>query len=127
MEGTGKLRTWEKLYWGVFVVAISIFLFNRAHEWTKSDDKNNEEEDAAKEEARKARAREVAAGASALVPWGSDDPLDGMTPEEVQAFVEETTGGGKKVDPFEGMDPGEIDTYVKAYTAKHGVPPPGMD
>jgi hypothetical protein len=27
-DGTG-LRTWEKLYWGVFVTAISVFLFSR--------------------------------------------------------------------------------------------------
>ena len=25
----GGLRTWEKLYWGVFVTAISVFLFSR--------------------------------------------------------------------------------------------------
>ena len=30
MDGRGTpLRTWEKLYWGVFVTAISLFLFNR--------------------------------------------------------------------------------------------------
>ena len=27
-DGKG-LRTWEKLYWGVFVTAISVFLFSR--------------------------------------------------------------------------------------------------
>jgi len=27
-DGTG-LQTWEKLYWGVFVTAISVFLFSR--------------------------------------------------------------------------------------------------
>lgn len=25
----GGLRTWEKVYWGVFVTSISIFLFSR--------------------------------------------------------------------------------------------------
>ena len=30
MDGRGTpLRTWEKAYWGVFVTAISLFLFNR--------------------------------------------------------------------------------------------------
>lgn len=30
MDGRGTpLRTWEKLYWGVFVTAIALFLFNR--------------------------------------------------------------------------------------------------
>lgn len=28
MEG-GELKPWEKLYWGVFVVAIALLLFNR--------------------------------------------------------------------------------------------------
>jgi hypothetical protein len=29
MEGGTGLRSWEKAYWGVFVVAIALFLFNR--------------------------------------------------------------------------------------------------
>ena len=30
MDARGSpLRTWEKVYWGVFVTAISLFLFNR--------------------------------------------------------------------------------------------------
>ena len=41
-----------------------------------------------------------------------------MTPEEVQAYVEEKTGANAK-DPFEGMDPTEIDAYVK----QHGLQP----
>ena len=27
--GSGPLRTWERVYWGGFVTAISIFLFTR--------------------------------------------------------------------------------------------------
>ena len=29
MEGRGPLRTWEKVYWGVFVTAMALFLFSR--------------------------------------------------------------------------------------------------
>lgn len=31
------MRTWEKLYWGVFVTAISLFLFNRLKPDPKQD------------------------------------------------------------------------------------------
>lgn len=37
MEG-GKLKWWEKAYWGVFVVAMSLFIFNRI-EWEKEPPK----------------------------------------------------------------------------------------
>ena len=113
MEGAGGLRTWEKLYWGVFVVAISIFLFNRVRDWNEEEPEIDNSLEKLKEE----RARSVLAGATTLVPWGEDDPFDGMTPEEVQAFVEKTTGANA-TDPFEGMDPDEIDRYVK----QHGMP-----
>jgi hypothetical protein len=33
----GALRWWEKMYWGVFVVGISLILFNRL-EWEKEPD-----------------------------------------------------------------------------------------
>ena len=33
----GALKWWEKLYWGVFVVGISLILFNRI-EWEKPPD-----------------------------------------------------------------------------------------
>ena len=29
MDGSGPLRTWEKIYWGGFVTAIALLLFNR--------------------------------------------------------------------------------------------------
>jgi hypothetical protein len=107
--GTGGLRTWEKLYWGVFVVAVSFFLFNRLRE-------NAPEEPAIDTEAIERRkeehARTVLAGAPALVPWGEEDPFDGMSPEEIKEYVEKI--GGLK-DPYEGMDPEEIDAYVKLH------------
>lgn len=33
----GDLKWWEKAYWGVFVVGIALFLFNRL-EWEKTPD-----------------------------------------------------------------------------------------
>ena len=114
LEGTGELRTWEKLYWGVFVVAVSLFLFNRVRDWNQEEP----EVDTSKETRKEERARMVLAGDTVLVPWGQEDPFEGMTPEEVQAYVEEKTGANAK-DPFEGMDPTEIDAYVK----QHGLQP----
>ena len=29
MDGSGPLRTWERIYWGGFVTALSLFLFSR--------------------------------------------------------------------------------------------------
>lgn len=122
MEGTGGLRTWEKAYWGVFVVAIAVFLFNRASDWTSSKRKNTEEEEASQEEIarqleqrREERSRGLGAGATVLVGWGEEDVFDGMSPQDIQAFVEKATGMNVK-DPYDGMDPGEIDEYVR----KHG-------
>lgn len=178
MEGGTGLRSWEKAYWGVFVVAIALFLFNRL------PGKEVEVEDlkvrliscmqmrcspasnaccgrqpllrialilcetqssqplspmtqntptphflprhtcvlfrlqiAEEREARKAAAaRMVLAGAS--VVDGEGDLFDGLSPSEIQMYVEGVTGA-KQDDPFEGMSPEEIDEYVK----KHGVPP----
>lgn len=113
IEGTGDLRLWEKIYWGVFVVAISLFLFNRLRDWNTEEP----EEDTSKEQRKEERARMVLAGDTVLVPWGDEDPFEGMTPQEVQEYVEKTTGANA-ADPFEGMDPAEIDAYVK----QHGLP-----
>lgn len=72
----GALRPWEKFYWGVFVVAISLVLFNRLRDPPVPPDPAIKE---AKEAAKAERARQVLAGAS-LVD-GEDDPFEGMTPE----------------------------------------------
>lgn len=106
----GALRPWEKLYWGVFVVAVSLFLFNRLDPWEKEGPKVDEEKEAKKAD----MARLVLAGASVIEE--EDDLFDGLSPEEIQQYVEKTTGA-KKEDPFEGMSPEEINEYVK----KHGL------
>lgn len=83
MEGSGGLKTWEKLYWGVFVVAISVFLFNRAREWNvdEKDSKIDEEREAKKLE----KARLVLLGANMLEE--EEDPFDGLSPQVLFLFL----------------------------------------
>ena len=114
MQGTGGLRTWEKVYWGVFVVAISLFLFNRLRDVQPEEPQVDEKKEALKRE----KARMVLAGGS-VVNFNNageeeeeEDPFEGLSPEEVQRFVEETTGASAK-DPFEGMSPEEINEYIR--------------
>jgi len=109
----GKLSTWEKYYWGVFVVAISVFLFNRAGSWAAKDPKEIEEEERLKremEEQKKEKARLILAGASMLDD--EEDPFDGLSPEEIEKYVESATGANSK-DPFDGMSPEEINEYIE--------------
>ena len=40
-----------------------------------------------------------------------EDPFDGLSPEEIEAFVQQATGANAK-DPFEGMSPEEINYYL---------------
>lgn len=108
----GALSTWEKYYWGVFVVAVAIFLFNRAGHWNQKDPKEVEEEESRKtrmEELKKQKARMILAGSSVLEE--EDDPFEGLSPEEIQVYVQDVTGANAK-DPFEGMSPEEINQYL---------------
>ncbi len=108
----GALSTWEKYYWGVFVVAVAIFLFNRAGHWNQKDPKEAEEEENRKkrvEELKKQKARMILAGSSVLEE--EDDPFEGLSPEEIQSYVQDVTGANAK-DPFEGMSPEEINQYL---------------
>ncbi|KAI3431299.1 hypothetical protein D9Q98_004358 [Chlorella vulgaris] len=108
----GELRWWEKMYWGVFVVGIALILFNRL-EWEKVPDPAIEERRKLLEEQRMAAARIVLAGKSILVPWGTDDPFGGMSPQEIEEFCKTASGGASEADPFEGLSPEEIDAYVE--------------
>lgn len=112
MDGRGTpLRTWEKLYWGVFVTAISLFLFNRLKP-DPVEAKVDEDKEARKLEA----ARAVLAGRS--FTEGEEDPFEGLGPQEIQAYIDKALQGVSHSDPFEGMTPEEINEY----TAKNGVP-----
>ena len=35
--GSQPLRTWEKVYWGVFVTGFSVFLLSRVSVWTSAE------------------------------------------------------------------------------------------
>ena len=119
MQGGSELNTWEKYYWGIFVLAIAVFLFNRAGSWTNTEE---ELEKAVAEKRRKEemerlqveRARLIMAGGSVLVGDDDEDPFEDMSPEAIEKFVMEQTGGSKK-DPFAGLSPEEIDEYVKKH------------
>jgi hypothetical protein len=117
MQG-GALSTWEQWYWGVFVLAVAVFLFNRAGSGTTGADPEKEEEERRKKEEiqklQAERARMIMVGGSVLVPGDEEDPFEGLSPEEVMAFVEKTTGGSRD-DPFAGMTPEEIDEYVRVH------------
>lgn len=126
MQGGGELNTWEKYYWGVFVVAIAVFLFNRAGSWNNTEEelekaaaeKRREEE---MERLRVERARLLLAGGTILGPIGAagadgeeeEDPFEGMSPEDIEEFVRGQTGAA--ADPFAGLSPEEIDEYVKKH------------
>lgn len=80
MQG-GSLNTWERWYWGVFVLAIAVFLFNRAGSWMNSEE---DIEKAAAEKRRQEdmerlqveRARLIMTGGSILVGDDEDDPFE---------------------------------------------------
>ncbi|KAK9832442.1 hypothetical protein WJX74_010363 [Apatococcus lobatus] len=109
MDGSKQpLRTWEKVYWGVFVTGFSVFLLSRVSVWTSA-----EPEDPAiaerREESRMRAARLMLAGQ----PPPADDPFDGLTPQEIQQYVDKATNGATSEDPFEGMSPEEINNFMQ--------------
>jgi hypothetical protein len=91
MDNQGKpLRTWEKAYWGIFVVAISYFLFSKAGDYWK-----DAEPDPAVEDRKKAtRVRVgglVVRGRASFVgetSWTDEDPFEGMSPADIDSFVQ---------------------------------------
>eukprot|EP00884_Botryococcus_braunii_P011359 jgi/Botrbrau1/20223/Bobra.31_1s0020.1 len=105
--GDGKgLRTWEKWYWGFFVTAIAFLLYSRVYTPTPDPPKVDEKKEARKEDA----ARALLAGQPYI--YDDDDPFEGMTPQEIEAYVAKVTGGASSSDPFEGMSPEEINEYM---------------
>ncbi|CAL8470149.1 g9691 [Coccomyxa elongata] len=111
MDGAQQpLRTWEKLYWGVFVTALAGLLFSRLYRSEKPEPKVDEEKEAKKLQ----RARMVLAGHAFT---DDDDPFEGLTPQEIQQYVLTATQGASAEDPFEGMSPEEINAYVEEHGA----------
>ncbi|EIE25925.1 hypothetical protein COCSUDRAFT_60929 [Coccomyxa subellipsoidea C-169] len=106
------LRTWEKLYWGVFVTALAGLLFSRLYRSEKADPKVDEDKEARKLQ----KARMVLAGQPFT---DDDDPFEGLTPQEIQQYVQTATEGASSEDPFEGMSPEEINAYMEEHGAAH--------
>lgn len=106
----GKLRTWEKMYWGVFVTAVAGLLFSKV---LLPSDTKQQEVDEGKEARKKELARLLLAGGLSLT---EDDAqvFEGLSPAEIQAYVTESTDGVSSSDPFEGMSPEEINEYLEA-------------
>jgi len=110
-DGTERagLKTWEKLYWGVFVGAASLFLFNR---FTGAD---VVDPDFARERGRRREAARILMGGAAT--FHDESPFDGMTPREITRFLrsERKRLGlrrGRETDAFEGMDAAEMERHI---------------
>lgn len=107
------MRGWEKVYWGVFVTAIAVYLFNRLRDPSEKSSGESEEEIASREAEKAAQARLLLAGGTLISTdiFNSKDVFEGMEPEDIQKFCEEVTGADAS-DPFEGMTPDEINAYI---------------
>ncbi|KAF8070951.1 hypothetical protein HT031_001032 [Scenedesmus sp. PABB004] len=114
--GAKPLRTWEKWYWGAGVGGVALLLYRHL----KDPDPTPEQLEAAKTRAaelearRKEHLRAVLTGASFID--GESDPLEGLTPAGIVAFMEKH--GIDPSDPLEGLSPDEIDAYMAAQEAK---------
>lgn len=120
----GKLSFMEKAYWVFFVGALG-FLGARMLMRTNTKDGTTEDERDERDAARKQRALAILRGDSII--GGSEDPFDGLTPEEIEAFVRDATKHdltpelyrylpklADDVDEFEGMSPEEINAHLAA-------------
>ncbi|GMH33354.1 hypothetical protein BSKO_01188 [Bryopsis sp. KO-2023] len=118
MDGEGTpLRWWEKVYWWVFAGGTAVMLFTMGKRWLHVEQEPEIDEEL--------EARKQAAARSAIVGTQGfhtdEDPFDGLSPEEIQTYVEQATGASD-TDPFEGMSPEEINEWVE----KNGGPPRGF-
>lgn len=113
----GGLRTWEKIYWGVFVMGLGFILINRLAPEDAEKAAKEAERERAKKEKRRERARAVLAGAA--FSGIEEDPFEGMEPAEIEKIVKEVAkeSGASEDDPFEGMSPEEIDAYLEKQKA----------
>jgi hypothetical protein len=112
----GGLKPWEKAYWGLFVGGLAVLLASRLYSGSGSDGPPVEtaEEVAAKAAAQAEAARALLLGRS-FVGDEDEDPLEGLTPAEIQAIADKAIGAGASGgDPFEGWSPEEINAWVEA-------------
>jgi hypothetical protein len=122
----GGLRPWEKAYWGLFVGGLAFLLGSRLYrsQAEAAHSPETEAEAAAKVAAQAEAARALLLGKS-FVGDDDDDPLEGLTPEEIQALAEKEIGGGvaSGADPFDGWSPDEINEWVER-NGEGALPPP---
>ena len=112
----GGLKPWEKAYWGLFVGGLAFLLASRLYRGSGSDGPPVEtpEEAAAKAAAQAEATRALLLGRS-FVGDEDEDPLEGLTPAEIQAIADKAIGAGASGgDPFEGWSPEEINAWVEA-------------
>jgi hypothetical protein len=121
----GPMQTWEKYYWfgGIGTVAGLLYWWAAPKPPPPKTAEQLEEERQQAEQLERERARQLRAVAVAGGDWvaGSrkDDPFDGMSPKEIEAYVKE-----KGMDPddlAEGMLPHEIDAFVEEEQARRQV------
>jgi len=122
------MATWEKLYWGVGVMGISLFLLPRMQHWTQKDDveaKRRAKEDLAKR--RVSLLPVMLAGKSFLDEEGPGGGprgvFDGLSPREINQLAVQRWGSAVvKDDPFEGLSPEEIDALWAGQEASATTP-----
>ena len=112
----GGLKPWEKAYWGLFVGGLAFLLASRLYRGSGSEEApaETEEELAAKAAAQAEAARDLLLGKS-FIGDEDEDPLEGLSPSEIQALAEKAIGtGASGADPFDGWSPEEINAWVEA-------------
>ena len=114
----------EKGYWVVFAGAMLYFGLKVFNNKSKQKEEDGEESDEAKrlETLKKQRALSILQGESII--GGEEDPFEGLTPDEIDAYVKSNTKHSltpalfqhlptlEEEDEFEGMTPDEINDYM---------------
>jgi len=109
MDGTpGPLKSWERYYWGVFVSALAFLLFSRL---TGRDEVVVDHEEEARKAKQKLRAARLMMAGQTL-SQEEEEHFEGMTPQEIQEYIEKALGKKDSADPFEGMSPEEINEMM---------------
>jgi len=98
MDGTpGPLRSWERYYWGIFVSALAFMLFSRL---TGKDVPVVDAEEEARKAKQKLRAARLMLAGQTLSEE-DEEHFEGMTPQEIQEYIEKAIGTKGSADPFE--------------------------
>lgn len=108
------LRNWSLAVWAGGMSFLVYIIYPYAF---PSTPKEQEEEEQARrlelDRKRKLFVPAVLAGASVI--HGDDDIFKGLSPQEIQRYVDENKGDASVDDPFSGLTPEQIDAYVTEY------------